>query len=44
MPAEFVPTFGSTEPAQESWLASHVNLLAILVLILSIAVAVIVFR
>jgi putative methionine-R-sulfoxide reductase with GAF domain len=44
MPAEFVPTFGSAEPVKESWLASHVNLLAILVLILSIAVAVVVFR
>ena len=47
MPAEYVPTFGvssSAEPAEESWLANHVNLLAILVLILSIVVAVVVFR
>jgi len=45
MPAEFVPTFfGSTAPQKESWLANHVNLLAILVLILSILVAVVVFR
>jgi hypothetical protein len=44
MPSEFVPTFGSAQSSEESWLASHVNLLAILVLILSIAVAVVVFR
>ena len=47
MPAEFVPSFGvsgSEAPAEESWLANHVNLLAILVLILSIVVAVVVFR
>jgi hypothetical protein len=47
VPAEFVPSFGissSAPPAEESWLANHVNLLAILVLILSILVAVVVFR
>lgn len=47
MPAEFVPSFGissSEAPAEESWLANHVNILAILVLILSILVAVVVFR
>jgi len=47
VPAEFVPSFGissSEAPAEESWLANHVNILAILVLILSIAVAVVVFR
>ena len=47
MPAEFVPSFGvsgSEAPAEESWLANHVNLLAILVLVLSIVVAVVVFR
>ncbi len=47
MPAEFVPSFGvspSDAPGEESWLANHVNLLAILVLILSIIVAVVVFR
>ena len=46
-PAEFVPSFGmsaSTEPVEESWLANHVNLLAILVLILSIVVAIVVFK
>jgi hypothetical protein len=47
VPAEYVPSFGlsnSNEPVEESWLANHVNLLAILVLILSIVVAVVVFR
>ncbi len=47
MPAEFVPSFGVTGaegPVKESWLANHVNLLAILVVILSILVAVVVFR
>jgi putative methionine-R-sulfoxide reductase with GAF domain len=43
MPAEFVP-FASAQPAEESWLANHVNLLALVVLILSIIVAVVVFR
>ncbi|HMD15086.1 MAG TPA: GAF domain-containing protein [Terriglobales bacterium] len=42
---EFVPAFlANTTPAQESWLANHVNLLAIVVLILGILVAVVVFR
>ncbi len=38
---EFVPAFlANAAPAQESWLANHVNLLAIVVLILGILVAV----
>jgi putative methionine-R-sulfoxide reductase with GAF domain/uncharacterized Zn finger protein (UPF0148 family) len=42
---EFIPAFlASSAPAQESWLANHVNLLAIVVLILGILVAVVVFR
>jgi uncharacterized Zn finger protein (UPF0148 family) len=42
---EFVPAFlANAKPAQESWLADHVNLLAIVVLILGILVAVVVFR
>ena len=44
MPAQFVPSFASAQPTEESWLANHVNLLAVLVLILSIIVAVVVFR
>ena len=47
VPAEFVPSFGTSSsegPAEESWLANHVNILAIIVLILSILVAVVVFR
>jgi hypothetical protein len=44
-PADFVPAFlASSPPADESWLANHVNLLAVVVLILSIVVAVVVFR
>jgi putative methionine-R-sulfoxide reductase with GAF domain len=44
-PAEFVPAFlAYSPPPDESWLANHVNLLAVLVLILSIVVAVVVFR
>ena len=46
-PAEYVPSFGMSQaaaPEEESWLANHVNLLAILVVILSIVVAVVVFR
>ncbi len=44
-PGEFVPAFlANAVPAQESWLANHVNLLAIVVLILGILVAVVVFR
>ncbi len=42
--AKFVPTFASAQPTEESWLANHVNLLAVVVLILSIIVAVVVFR
>ncbi|MGA7290526.1 MAG: GAF domain-containing protein [Terriglobales bacterium] len=42
---EFIPAFlANAAPAQESWLADHVNLLAIIVLILGILVAVVVFR
>jgi hypothetical protein len=42
---EFVPAFlANAKPAQESWLANHVNLLAIAVLLLGIVVAVVVFR
>ena len=45
MPAEFVPTFlSSQKPVDESWLSDHVNLLAVLVLVLSIVVAIVVFR
>jgi putative methionine-R-sulfoxide reductase with GAF domain len=45
MPAEDVPTFlSSQKPPSNSWLADHVNILAIIVLILSILVAVVVFR
>ncbi len=44
-PAEFVPAFlSSSPPPKESWLADHVNLLAILVLIVGIFVAIVVFR
>ena len=44
-PEEFVPDFlANSAPAPESWLANHVNLLAIVVLILGILVAVVVFR
>lgn len=42
---EFVPAFlADSPPPDESWLANHVNLLAVLVLVLSIVVAVVVFR
>jgi putative methionine-R-sulfoxide reductase with GAF domain len=45
IPAEDVPAFlTSSPPPRESWLADHVNLLAIAVLILGILVAVVVFR
>jgi len=44
-PHEFVPAFlDSSAPVKESWVANHVNVLAVLVLILSIVVAVVVFR
>jgi len=44
-PAEFVPAFlADSPPPDESWIANHVNLLAVLVLVLSIVVAVVVFR
>jgi putative methionine-R-sulfoxide reductase with GAF domain len=42
---EFVPAFlANAKPVSESWLANHVNLLAIVVLILGILVAIVVFR
>ena len=42
---EIVPAFlANSPPPNESWLANHVNLLAIVVLILGILVAVVVFR
>jgi GAF domain-containing protein len=42
---EFIPAFlANAAPPQESWMADHVNLLAIVVLILGILVAVVVFR
>lgn len=42
---EYVPAFlANSVPVGESWLANHVNLLAIVVLILGILVAVVVFR
>jgi putative methionine-R-sulfoxide reductase with GAF domain len=44
-PDEFVPAFlANAVPPQDSWLADHVNLLAVVVLILGILVAVVVFR
>jgi uncharacterized Zn finger protein (UPF0148 family) len=44
-PAEFVPPFlASSQPPDESWLSNHVNVLAVLVLVLSIIVAIVVFR
>jgi len=45
IPPEFVPAFlASSPPPSESWLANHVNVLAVVVLILSIVVAIVVFR
>jgi GAF domain len=42
---QFVPAFlANSAAAKESWLSNHVNLLAIVVLIMAILVAVIVFR
>jgi hypothetical protein len=42
---EFVPAFlANAVPVKELWMANHVNLLAIVVLILGILVAVVVFR
>jgi len=41
---EFVPAFLDSSPPKESWVANHVNVLAVLVLILSIVVAVVIFR
>lgn len=45
VPAEFVPALlDKSKAAEESWLGNHVNVLAVIVLILSIVVAVVVFR
>jgi hypothetical protein len=45
MQEEFVPAFlANAELAQPSWLSNHINLLALIVLILGIVVAVVVFR
>ncbi|MFY9646206.1 MAG: GAF domain-containing protein [Terriglobales bacterium] len=42
---EFVPAFlANSEAAQESWLAKHAKLLAIIVVILAVLVAIVVFR
>jgi hypothetical protein len=42
---EFVPAFlANAVPSKESWMSNHVNVLAIVVLILAILVAVVVFR
>ena len=44
-PDEILPPFlANAAPLEESWLANHVNLLAILVLIVGILVAIVVFR
>ncbi len=44
-PVEFVPAFlSSSPPPKESWLTDHVNLLAIVVVIVGIFVAIVVFR
>jgi len=45
MPEEIVPAFLSNYgPAHESWFANHINLLAIVVLIVGVLVAIVVFR
>ena len=42
---DYIPAFlANSVPVNESWLSNHVNLLAIIVLILAILVAVVVFR
>jgi hypothetical protein len=42
---EFIPAFlANAPPVSESWMANHVNLLAIIVLILGVLVAIVVFR
>jgi putative methionine-R-sulfoxide reductase with GAF domain len=44
-PEEFVPAFlANAEPVRESWMSNHVNLLAIVVLILGVLVTIVVFR
>jgi putative methionine-R-sulfoxide reductase with GAF domain len=43
-PEELPPFLANAVPVKESWLANHVNLLAIVVLILAVLVAVVVFR
>jgi putative methionine-R-sulfoxide reductase with GAF domain len=43
--AEILPAFlANAQPVKESWLSNHVNLLAIMVLILGVLVAIVVFR
>jgi len=45
VPGESAPAFLTNyAPARESWMANHVNLLAIVVLILGILVAIVLFR
>ncbi|MBI3478667.1 MAG: GAF domain-containing protein [Acidobacteria bacterium] len=41
---EFIPAFLNAPPPKESWVTNHVNVLAVLVLILSLVVLVVVFR
>jgi hypothetical protein len=43
-PDEIPPFLANALVVKESWLANHVNLLAILVLVLGILVAIVVFR
>ena len=44
-PQEFVPAFlADALPVKESWMSNHVNLLAVVVLILGVLVAIVVFR
>ena len=44
-PEEFVPAFlANAKPVRESWMSNHVNLLAIVVLILGVLVTIVVFR
>lgn len=44
-PSEDLPAFlANAAPIKESWLSNHVNLLAILVLVVGVLVAIVVFR
>ena len=43
-PEEIPPFLANAQAGEQSWLADHVNLLAIVVLVLGILVAVVVFR